>query len=108
AAGQLARMGEPPFGYFRGSAPQMMRDMLEPGGAAVQSFRFTDTEVEDVALVGDPHPENVGGYRTADGTITIDFNDFDAASYGPFELDGRRLAVGFWVAGAQAGVGRRG
>ncbi|HWB81614.1 MAG TPA: DUF2252 family protein [Nannocystaceae bacterium] len=105
AAGKLAKMGETPFGYFRGSAAQMMRDMLEPGGAAVQPCRFTDTEVEDVALVGDPHPENLGGYRTGDGTITIDFNDFDAASYGPFELDVRRLAVGFWIAGAQVGLG---
>jgi uncharacterized protein (DUF2252 family) len=79
----------------------MMRDVLEPGGAAPYPWRSTDPEVEDVALVGDPHPENIGGFRTTDGTITIDFNDFDAATYGPFELDLRRLALGFWVACAQ-------
>jgi uncharacterized protein (DUF2252 family) len=103
AQGKLALMADTPYTYFRGSAAQFTRDLLEPGGAALVPWRFTDPELDDVALVGDPHPENIGGYRTADGTLTIDFNDFDAATYGPFELDLRRLAVGFWVACAQGG-----
>lgn len=102
AKGKLARMADTPFGYFRGSAAQLARDLFEPGGAASDyPWRFTDPEVDDVALVGDPHPENIGGFRTASGTITVDFNDFDAATYGPFELDLRRLALGFWIACAQ-------
>ncbi|MBC8069625.1 MAG: DUF2252 family protein [Deltaproteobacteria bacterium] len=101
--GKLARMAETPYAYFRGSAAQFARDVLEPGGAALVPWRFTDAEVDDVALVGDPHPENIGGYLTGNGTLTVDFNDFDAATYGPFELDLRRLGLGFWVACVQGG-----
>lgn len=99
--GKFAKMSESPYAYLRGSVAQMDRDLLEPGGAGLRPWRFTSADVDDVALVGDPHPENIGCYRTGDGTITLDFNDFDAATYGPFELDVRRLALGFWVACAQ-------
>jgi hypothetical protein len=66
---------------------------------------FVDEDSRDVALVGDAHPENIGTYRTGAGLVTIDFNDFDAATWGPFELDVRRLAVSFFVACRQAQAG---
>src|SRR5262249_21135543 len=49
-------------------------------------------------LVGDPHPENLGTFRTPDGTMVVDWDDFDAAGYGPFQGDLRRLAAGRIVA----------
>jgi len=101
--GKLAKMSETPYAFLRGSVAQLDRDLFEPGGAALRPWRFTDSEVDDVALVGDPHPENIGCYRAGNGALTLDFNDFDAASYGPFELDVRRLALGLWVACAQVG-----
>jgi hypothetical protein len=50
--------------------------------------------------VGDPHPENVGSYLPSDGAPTVDCNDFDGSRRGPYHFDVRRLALGFWVAGA--------
>ena len=51
-------------------------------------------------LVADPHPENVGTFRATDGTMLVDWNDLDAAGYGPFTADVRRLATGLIVAAA--------
>lgn len=96
--GKLAIMGERPFALLRGTAPQFARDLLEPGGPVPMPFVATDRDTDDIALVGDPHPENVGTYRRADGATSVEFDDFDATTYGPFELDLRRLAVGFVVA----------
>lgn len=58
-----------------------------------------------VALIGDPHPENVGTFAPGDGQIIVDFNDFDRAHFGPFVEDVRRLALG--VALAAGGSARR-
>ncbi len=102
AGGKFAKMSESPFAFFRGTAPQLARDLFEPGGAALRPWPLADRGLVDVALVGDAHPENIGGFRTGNGTITVDFNDFDAATYGPLELDVRRLALGFWIACVQA------
>ncbi|HFE46035.1 MAG TPA: DUF2252 domain-containing protein [Nannocystis exedens] len=47
----------------------------------------------------DPHLENIGSYRrSSDGLLVIDFNDFDAATYGPFHFDVRRLALSAAIA----------
>jgi uncharacterized protein (DUF2252 family) len=101
-AGKFALMGEDLYPFFRGTAAQYTRDAMTPGSPGYASTRYGSAESRDVALVGDPHPENIGAYRTGGGVVTIDFNDFDAATYGPYTLDLRRLVLGFWIAGTDA------
>jgi hypothetical protein len=55
-----------------------------------------------VLLVGDPHPENVGTFRTEDGRLVLAFNDFDACTWGPFTGDLQRLILAWQLAWLQA------
>jgi uncharacterized protein (DUF2252 family) len=85
-AAKYARMARTKFAFFRGTA------WLRPP----EPSRFATPAASQVAVIGDPHPENVGTYL-AGGVRAIDFNDFDLAGYGSFVQDLRRLAVGLWV-----------
>ena len=90
-AGKYAKMSLGPYAFLRGTAAQLERDAAEffataHAGRAVAVLR-----------VGDPHPENVGTFRASDGPIAIDFNDFDAANFGPYYLDVWRLGQGLDV-----------
>ena len=105
AQAKFARMSMSLYPFFRGTMPQFARDLAEGGGAGRGASRYATAETADVALVGDPHPENIGSFRGADGTLVIDFNDFDAASYGPYHFDVRRLALGFYVAAVELEAG---
>lgn len=105
AQAKFARMSLSQYAFFRGTMPQFARDLTEGGGAGRGASRYATAETADVALIGDPHPENIGSFRGADGALVIDFNDFDAAMYGPFHFDVRRLALGFHVAAEELGAG---
>ncbi len=105
AQAKFARMSMSLYPFFRGTMPQFARDLAEGGGAGRGASRYATAETADVALVGDPHPENIGSFRGADGTLVIDFNDFDAATYGPYHFDVRRLALGFYVAAVELDAG---
>ncbi len=100
-AAKFALMASGPYPFFRGTAAQFLRDMAVPG-AGVAPTPFGAPELLDVVVLGDPHPENLGTFRLADGSFTIGFNDFDAATFGPFQHDVRRLALGWWVAAESA------
>jgi hypothetical protein len=85
-AAKYARMARTKFAFFRGTA------WLWPP----EPSRFATPAAAQVAVIGDPHPENVGTFLV--GTArAIEFNDFDLAGYGPFTDDLRRLAVGLWI-----------
>ena len=88
---KLVKMQRSAYDWMRGTSAVYWRDVNE--GVIVTSF-----EAQQVLLVGDPHPENVGTFRAADGTMLADWNDFDIAGYGPFAADVRRLAVGLILA----------
>ncbi len=80
-------MSRSTFAFFRGvswSVPQ------EPS-------KFSTPESSRVAVIGDPHPENVGTFVTGAGIHVVDFNDFDQADFGPYIDDVRRLAVSLWI-----------
>jgi uncharacterized protein (DUF2252 family) len=94
---KLRKMQRGPYEWLRGTASLYWRDLIEPGGDRTPTS-FGDAASSRVLLVGDPHPENVGTFRAADGTMLVDWNDLDAAGYGPFTADVRRLAVGMIVA----------
>lgn len=86
-AGKLAKMAKTPFAFFRGTAWL----------AADEASPFKTVASSQIALVGDPHPENVGTVVDARGTRHLEFNDFDLADFGSYLDDLRRLATGFWI-----------
>lgn len=91
-AGKFEKMALSPFAYFRGTAPQYWRELTEVG-----RWRTQWAGPGGILLYGDPHPENIG----TDQILGINFNDFDAARYGPSHGDVWRLAQGFGVMLAQ-------
>ncbi len=95
-ARKLTKMQRGPYEWLRGTASLYWRDLTELGDRT--STSFGDAASSRVLLVGDPHPENVGTFRAGDGTMIVDWNDLDAAGYGPFTADVRRLAVGLIIA----------
>lgn len=101
ARGKFARMSESPYDFLRGTVGQWARDVGLPGGAGYLPSAHATAATADVALVGDPHLENIGSFRDATGRLVADFNDFDAAGYGPFHFDVRRLALSVDVAATQ-------
>lgn len=97
-AGKFAKMASDPYAFLRGTAAQFARDLAEPGGAAHLGTRFASADAARVLLVGDPHPENLGTFGSGEAPLALDFNDFDAARYGPYHQDVWRLALGFRIA----------
>lgn len=94
---KFEKMAQSPFNYFRGSASQYLRDVSRP--LKTRAAGFSDATI---LLVGDPHPENLGVYRDLEGDQSFEFNDFDAATFGPPEYDLWRLVAGFIVLESQA------
>lgn len=96
-AEKLARMAKNPFNYFRGAGALLPS---EPS-------RFVTPASAKVAVVGDPHPENIGTFRGPGGTSIIDFNDFDRAGFGSYVSDLRHLALGLWLVADMADLGHK-
>jgi uncharacterized protein (DUF2252 family) len=94
---KYGRMVVSPFGFFRGAAPVMARDLaaLPRTGLLVQ-------------LCGDAHIRNLGAFESAEGNIVFDINDFDETIRGPWEWDMKRLATSFVLAGRESGTTDRG
>ncbi len=123
AGGKLAKMDLDLYAYFRGTAGCYARDLAQAGGPGYLPTDFLAEDAADVALIGDPHLENIGTYlrrglrddlptdapdsdepagdsSARDGVLVVDFNDYDAATYGPFHFDVRRLALSAAIASA--------
>ncbi len=75
---KLKRMVANPFAFFRGT------DHLF--AAAWPDLRPPDAG-PNIAICGDLHLENFGAYRTDDGELLYDINDFDEAVVAPCSLD---------------------
>lgn len=103
---KLRKLQRGPYQWLRGTAAVYWHDILDPGAADRPPTAFGDTASSHVLLVGDPHPENIGTFRAADGTLFIDWNDFDATGYGPYTADVRRLAAGMLVATSNPDLAR--
>lgn len=101
ARGKFAKMSASFYNFFRGTIGQWARDVGAPGGAGYWPSAYATVATGDVALVGDPHLENIGSFRDATGELVADFNDFDASGHGPYYYDVRRLALSFHVAATQ-------
>jgi uncharacterized protein (DUF2252 family) len=92
-------MSRTPYAFFRGTR------WMAPDIASV----FKTEASSKVALVGDPHPENVSLHVDArtQQPRALQFNDFDMAGYGSYIDDLRRLAVGIWIIGDMGGLKRK-
>lgn len=91
---RVARMTASPYGFLRGAANVSASD------SAIMAY----TGIMPV-ICGDAHLGNFGFYRTSEGELVIDLNDFDEAHPGPWEWDVRRLVASVWVAGRENGLG---
>ncbi len=96
-AGKYRLMQSDAFAWLRGTSAVYWRDVAGPG-AWTWPTDFGDAGTTQVLLVGDPHPENLGTFRAPDGTMVVDWNDLDAAGFGPFWLDVRRWVTACLVA----------
>lgn len=96
-------MARDPYSFFRGTLGQFTRDVTVPGPGYLPT-RYLTREAAQLALVGDPHLENIGTYRSDLGVLSVEYNDFDAATFGPYTFDLRRLSLSFFVAGSTLGL----
>ena len=89
---RYGRMMVSPFAFYRGAAAIMAYDL-----AHTPSTGLT------VLADGDCHLMNFGGFATAERKVIFDLNDFDEASFAPWEWDVKRLTASFVVAGRSNG-----
>lgn len=103
AAGKYVRMAGDPVAFVRGTLPLYRHDVRD-GTSYAGASRFA-LEHPLVPSLGDPHPENFGTLRAADGSLALEPNDFDAADRAPYLWDIRRLAAGMALAAARSNEG---
>jgi uncharacterized protein (DUF2252 family) len=89
---RYGRMMASPFAFYR-------------GGAAIMAYDLAHTPSTGLTLMadGDCHLVNFGGFATAERKVIFDLNDFDEASFAPWEWDVKRLTASFVVAGRSNG-----
>lgn len=89
---RYGRMMATPFTFYRGAA-------------AIMAYDLAHTPATGLNLLadGDCHLLNFGGFATAERKVIFDLNDFDEASFAPWEWDVKRLAASFVVAGRASG-----
>lgn len=86
-------MATSPYGFLRGAA----------NVCAVDCASLPSTGI--VAIIcGDAHLGNFGFYRSPEGELVLDLNDFDEAHPGFWEWDMRRLVTSVHVAGRENGM----
>ncbi|MEZ4410555.1 MAG: DUF2252 family protein [Polyangiales bacterium] len=95
-AGRLARMAASPYDFYRGSVALFLHDWRD-GASGLSRSRFA-LDWPAPFTVGDAHPENFGLLLGADGALSIEPNDLDAADRAPYLWDLRRLCVGLSLA----------
>ena len=102
-SGKYAKMAADPYDFMRGTSAIFFRDLARAGTSRGAPLPITIPEANEVLLVGDPHPENIGAYlptsllaQPTQG-LRLEFNDLDAAGHGPYTWDLRRGAAGLAV-----------
>jgi uncharacterized protein (DUF2252 family) len=89
---RYGRMMASPFAFYRGAAAIMASDLS-----------FTPNTGINLLACGDSHLLNFGGFATAERKLIFDINDFDEASFAPWEWDVKRLVASFVIAGRSNG-----
>lgn len=90
---RVERMAASPYSFLRGAADIMAWDIAHLPATGLMPV-----------ICGDAHLGNVGFYRSPEGNLVIDLNDFDEAHTGSWEWDVRRLTASIWVAGRENGA----
>jgi uncharacterized protein (DUF2252 family) len=85
---RYGRMLASPFTFYRGAAAIMAADLAATPSSGIS-----------VQACGDAHLSNFGAYAAPDRDLVVDINDFDETLPGPWELDLKRLAASFEIAG---------
>ena len=93
---RIGRMAASPFGFLRGTANLMAHDVAHLAATGVHT-----------TACGDAHIGNIGFYRSPEGHLVIDLNDFDEAHTGAWEWDLRRLTASIWVLGRDNGASEK-
>ena len=88
-------MAGDPYRFLRGTLPQYLRDVTQDGRYATD---FASLANSQILLMGDPHIENFGTFRSTTGDVVVELNDFDSAQYGPFHFDVWRFVSSVFVA----------
>lgn len=92
-AHKLRRMAADPYNFMRGTAA-LYPLPAPPPGTGLPAL----AEATPVLIVTDPHPENFGCFLNGDpdtaASWSIEINDFDGATFGPWLHDVLRAAVG--------------
>jgi uncharacterized protein (DUF2252 family) len=89
---RYGRMMVSPFTFYRGAAAIMAYDLAHTPSTNLM-----------VLADGDCHLMNFGAFATAERKVIFDLNDFDEASFAPWEWDVKRLAASFVIAGRSNG-----
>ena len=85
---RVGRMIASPYGFLRGTATVMARDVAHLPATGITPV-----------VCGDAHLGNFGFYASPERDLVFDLNDFDEAHPGGWEWDLRRLVASIWVAG---------
>ncbi len=89
---RYGRMMANPFAFYRGAAAIMAYDLSSTPNSGI-----------NLMACGDCHLLNFGGFATAERKLIFDINDFDEASFAPWEWDVKRLVASFVIAGRSNG-----
>lgn len=84
------RMAASPYGFLRGAANVCAADCAAMASTGIVAI-----------ICGDAHLGNFGFYRSPEGELVLDLNDFDEAHPGHWEWDVRRLVASVHVAGRE-------
>lgn len=87
---RVARMAASPYGFLRGAANVCAWDCASLPSTGIMAI-----------ICGDAHLGNFGFYRSSEGELVLDLNDFDEAHPGMWEWDVRRLVASVHVAGRE-------
>lgn len=87
---RVARMTASPYGFLRGAANVCAADCAALPSTGISAI-----------ICGDAHLGNFGFYRSPEGELVLDLNDFDEAHPGFWEWDMRRLVASVHVAGRE-------
>lgn len=99
-AEKYERMAADPYDWMRGSATVFLRDLERAGTDRLETAFVGGKETAEVAIVGDPHPENLGLFAVgldeapAEPALLLEVADLDGAGFGPYLVDVRRALLG--------------
>ena len=96
---KLDRLCASPFGFLRGTFHLFVADWPRFGDDPLAA-------APDQPIVGDLHLENFGAFRSADGSVVFDVNDFDETAPGTPAVDLARLATSLVLADDRHGDSR--